>query len=144
LGHRVSVKGVKIDPIRVEAIQTLSLPISKKEVQSFLGKINFLRRFASNFAEMAKLITAMLRKGNEVKWTIESENSFDLIKKALTEAPMIISPDYSKDLFIFSFSSFYIVVSVLLQRNVEGLEHPISFFTRALRDVEVKYDIMEK
>jgi hypothetical protein len=65
-------------------------------------------------------------------------------KKALTEAPMLTSPDYSKDFFIFSFASFDTVAAVLLQRNVEGLEQPISFFSRALRDAEVKYDIMEK
>jgi hypothetical protein len=86
----------------------------------------------------------MLRKGNEVKWTIESRNSFDLIKKALTEAPILISNDYSKDFLIFSISSIDIVAVVLLQRNVEGLEQPISFFSRALRDAEIKYDMMEK
>jgi hypothetical protein len=69
LGHIVSTEGVRIDPSIVEAIQTLSLPRSKKEVQSFLGKINFLRRFISNFVELVKYITSMLRKGNEVKWT---------------------------------------------------------------------------
>jgi hypothetical protein len=144
LGHIVSAEGVRIDPSRVEAIQTLSLPRSRKEVQSFLGKINFLRRFVSNFVEMVKLITTMLRKGNEVKWTTESQNSFDQIKKALTEAPVLISPDYSKYFLIFSFASFDTVAVVLLQKNVEGLEQPISFFSRALRDAEVKYDIMEK
>jgi len=93
---------------------------------------------------MAKLIAAMLRKGNEFKWTIESQNSFDLIKKALNEAHMLISLDYSKDFFIFSFASFDTVAVVLLQRNVEGLEQPISFLNQTLRDVEVKYDMMEK
>jgi hypothetical protein len=130
LGHIVSAEGVRIDPSRVEAIQTLSFLRSRKEVQSFLGKINFLRRFVSNFVEMVKLITTMLRKGNEIKWTIESRNSFDQIKKSLTEAPVLISPDYSKDFFIFSFSSFDTVAVVLLQKNVEGLEKPISFFIR--------------
>jgi hypothetical protein len=72
LGHIVSAEGVKIDPSRVEAIKTLSLPRSKKEIQSFLGKINFLRRFISNFVELVKFITSMLRKGNEVKWTPRS------------------------------------------------------------------------
>ena len=43
LGHIVSPEGVKIDPTRVEAIQILRIPRNKKEVQSFLGKINFLR-----------------------------------------------------------------------------------------------------
>jgi hypothetical protein len=45
LGHIVSTEGVRIDPSRVEAIQSLSLPRSRKEIQSFLGKIDFLRRF---------------------------------------------------------------------------------------------------
>jgi hypothetical protein len=80
LGCIVSVEGVKIYPIRVEAIQSLSLPRSRKEVQSFLVKINFLRRFVSNFVELAKHIIAMLRKGNEVKWTTEPRQSFNQIK----------------------------------------------------------------
>jgi hypothetical protein len=76
LGHIVSEKGVRIDPSRVEAIRTLSLPRSKKEVHAFLGKINFLRRFILNFAELVKHITTMLKKGNEVKWTVEPRESF--------------------------------------------------------------------
>jgi hypothetical protein len=122
LGHIVSAEGVKIDLNRVEAIQSLSPPISRKEVQSFLSKINFLRRFVSNFFELVKYITSMLRKGNEVKWTVESNDSFNQIKRALTEAPVLISPNYSKDFMIFSFSSFDTIAVVLLQKNFEGLE----------------------
>jgi hypothetical protein len=59
----------------------------------------------------------MLRKGNEVKWTVEPRESFNQIKKALTEAPVLISPDYSKDFLIFSFASFDTVVVVLLQKE---------------------------
>jgi hypothetical protein len=76
LGHIVSAEGVRIDPSSLESIQTLSLPRSRKEVQDFLGKINFLRRFISNFVELVKHITSMLRKGNEVKWTAKSRESF--------------------------------------------------------------------
>jgi hypothetical protein len=144
LGHNVSAEGVRIDSSRVESIQTLSLPRSKKEVRFFLGKINFFRRFISNFVELVKYITTMLRKGNEVKWTVKSQNYFDQIKKALNEAPVLISRDYSKDFMIFYFASFDTVVVVLLQKNAEGLEQPIVFFNRALRDAEIKYDIMEK
>jgi hypothetical protein len=144
LGHIVSAEGVRIDPSRVEAIKTLSLPRSKKEVQAFLGRINFLRRFVSNFAELVKHITAMLKKGNELKWTTKPRESFVQIKKALTEALVLVSPDYSKDFLIFSFASFDTVAAVLLQRNEEGREQPISFFIKALRDAEVRYEIMEK
>jgi hypothetical protein len=85
----------------------------------------------------------MLRKGNEFKWTIESRNSFDQIKNDLTEVLMLMSPDYSKDFLIFYFASFDIVETILLQKNEEGLEQPIAFFNRALRDAEIKYDITE-
>jgi ribonuclease HI len=144
LGHIVSAEGVRIDPSRVEAIQALSIPRSRKEVQSFLGKINFLRRFVPNFAEEVKLITTMLKKENEVRWTPQSRHSFEQIKKALTEAPVLISPDYSKDFLIFSFASPDTVAVVLLQTNDSGLEQPIAYFSRALRDAEVRYDTMEK
>jgi hypothetical protein len=144
VGHIVSAEGVRIDPSRVEAIQTLSLPRSRKEVQAFLGKIDFLRKFVSNFVEIVKHITAMLRKGNEVKWTAEPRAYFDQIKMALTKTPMLISPNYSKEFLIFSFASFDTIAAVLLQKIEKGHEQPIAFFNRALRDAETKYEIMEK
>ena len=58
----MTVEGVKIDPVRVEAIHKISIPRSKKYIQSFLGKINFIRGFIPNFAELIKHITGMLRK----------------------------------------------------------------------------------
>jgi hypothetical protein len=144
LGHIMSAEGVKIDPSRVEAIQSLSFPRTRKEVQSFLGKINFLRRFISNFAELVKYITTMIGNGNEVKWIAESRNSFNQIKRALTEALVLINPDYSKEFSIFFFTSSDTLAFVFLQRNSDGLEQPISFFSRALRDAETIYVIMEK
>jgi hypothetical protein len=98
----------------------------------------------SNFAELVKYITTMMRKDSEIKWNVEAHDSFDKIKKSLTEALVLISLDYSKDFLIFSFASFDSIAAVLLQKNVEGLEKPISFFSRALRDAELKYDIMDK
>jgi hypothetical protein len=76
LGHIVSAEGVKIDPARVDAIQRLSLPRSKKDIQSLLGKINFVRRFVQNFVELVKHITCMLKKGSKIKWTDNARNSF--------------------------------------------------------------------
>jgi hypothetical protein len=76
LGHIVSPGGIMIDPSRVEAIQNISIPRNKKEIQSFLGKINFLRRFIPNFAEIVKLIIVMLRKDSEIKWNLEAKKIF--------------------------------------------------------------------
>ena len=57
---------------------------------------------------------------------------------------MLISPDYSKDFLIFSFASPDTVADILLQTNKVGLEQPIAYFSRALRDAEVGYNTMEK
>ena len=64
LGHIISERGIKVDPDRVAAIQKIGLPRNKKEIQSFLGKVNFLRRFITNFVEVVKYINNMLRKDN--------------------------------------------------------------------------------
>ena len=45
LGHVISKEGWAIYPDRVKAINNLSLPSNKKSLQSFLGQINFVKRF---------------------------------------------------------------------------------------------------
>ena len=82
MGHIVSTDGLKIDPTRVQAVQKIPFPRSKKDIQKFLGKIKFLRRFVSNYAEIVKEITNMLKKENEVSWTKEAKESILTIKEA--------------------------------------------------------------
>ena len=60
------------------------------------------------------------------------------------EAPTLISPDYTKEFYIFSFSSYDTLAVVLLWKNDEGIDHPVAFFSKTLRDVELRYDIIEK
>ena len=60
---------------------------------------------------------------------------FKLVKQALTKTPVLISPDFSKDFYIFSFASEH---TILLQKNPQGQEQPISFFSKALRDAPLK------
>ena len=50
----ISPEGITIDPRRIEAIKAIVLPHNKKAMQSFLGKINFVRRFISDFVEIVK------------------------------------------------------------------------------------------
>jgi len=121
LGHIVSKEGVKIDPERVVAIQQVGIP-RHKEVQSFLGKIIFLRRFISNFAEIVRVIINMLKKGHEISWSSEARQPFQQIKNVLGKSQVLLSPNYTKDFLIFSFASINTIVVVLLQKNDEGHE----------------------
>ena len=73
-----------------------------------------MRRFILNFAEIMKLITDMLKKNNEVKWTTEAKALFACIKKVISEAHVLAIPDYLKDFLIFSFASEHTIVAVLL------------------------------
>ena len=114
LGHVISEEGIKIDPSRVAPIQKIDIPRNKKEVKSFLGKVNLLRRFITNFVEVVKYITNMLRKDSGIKWIVEDKNSFADIKKELTKTPMLISPNFTKLFMIFSFASEHTVAGVLL------------------------------
>ena len=61
-----------------------------------------MRRFIHNFAEIIKLITYMLKKDNEVKWTAKSKASFERVKKAIGEAPVLVSLDHTNEFLIFS------------------------------------------
>jgi hypothetical protein len=142
LGNIVSKHGVKIDPQRVEATKVINFPRNKKEIQPFLGKLNFLRRFIPNFVEFVKDLAGMLKKENEVKWSSEDRFSFEQIKKSLGEAPVLVSLDYSKYFLIFSFASKNTIVVVLLEKNDENFEKPIVFFNKSLKDSEVKYNIL--
>ena len=86
----------------------------------------------------------MLKKDQEVKWTTEAKNSFEKMKMALTEAPLLVSPYFTKEFLSFSFAFEDTLATVLLQKNKDGLEQPIAFFSKTLRDLELKYIILEK
>ena len=104
LGNIISNNAIKIDPNRVDAIKKITISRTKKEIQSFIGKVNFIKRFISIFFEIMKYITNMLRKQNEIKWTLEVRKAFSNIKKELTEPHVLNSLDCSRDFQIFLFT----------------------------------------
>jgi len=143
LGHIISKDGICIDPARVQAIQQIDLPKKKKEIQSFNGKMNFLRHFVPNLAKHLKEMTNMLKKDSQVKWTEEAIKSFNLVKLALSSTPVLVSLDYTQDFILFSFASEHTMAAVLLQKG-DDHERRIAFFHRAIRDAALKYNIIEK
>jgi hypothetical protein len=70
----------------------------------------------------------MLKRDNKVKWTAKYKASFEHVKKSIGEAPVLVSPNYTKKLFIFSFASQHTVEEMILQMNEEGFKQPIVLF----------------
>ena len=91
-----------------------------------------------------KSITDMLQKGNEIRWTPEAKESFSRIKTTITQAHELISPNFGKAFLMYSFASENTIASVLLQKNEEGFEQPIDFYSKTLRDEPLRNNIMEK
>ena len=73
LGHIISENGIRIDPKRIDGILQINHPRNINELQSFIGKINFLRRFIPNLVELHRNMKNMLKREEGVKWTLKAK-----------------------------------------------------------------------
>jgi len=98
-------------------------------MQSFLGKINLVRRFVTSFFEMVRPMQNMIKRDFVFKWGSRENQSFNTIKKSITEAPSLMSLYFTKDFTLYTFASDRSYVAVLTQKNNDDNEIPISFMS---------------
>jgi hypothetical protein len=139
LGFIVSSKGMIIDPERTQVISKLPPPTSKKSMQSFLGQINFVRRFVPSFSEMVRPLQNLIKKDTQYHWGPLENQAFNAIKKAIIDAPSLMSPDFSQDFTLYTFASDRSYAVVLTQKNAENNEVPIAFMSSAFKGTELNY-----
>ena len=92
----VSGAGVALDPEKVKAIVNMPLPRNLKEIRTFLGMVNYYRRFVNGLSESVEPLTRLLKKGASWKVTPEMRNSVATCKRALCSAPVLAYPDFNK------------------------------------------------
>ncbi|GJT76106.1 reverse transcriptase domain-containing protein [Tanacetum coccineum] len=85
---------VVVDRAKVEVIAKLPHPTSVKGVRSFLGHAGFYRRFIQDFSKIARPMTHLLEKDTPFVFSEECIDSFNTLKRKLTEAPILIAPDW--------------------------------------------------
>jgi hypothetical protein len=89
-------------------------------------------------------MSALLKKDIKFKWDDKYLQYFEDIKNAISQALVLISPDYSRDFMIFSFASQDTITCVLLQKDTDDCESTIEFMRKFLRDSKLNYSINEK
>lgn len=142
LGFVVSKEGIRLDPLKVQAILDLLRPSNFLQLQRLQGKASFLRRFIPNYAEMAKGFTPLLKKGIPFHWDQVAQASFDALKDTLIRASLLYSPNNQNDYFVYLAAADTTIRMVLVQEE-DGIEHMIYYLSRNLNDTEVKYSYVE-
>jgi hypothetical protein len=144
LGFIVSCQGIRVDPLKVEAILNLPPPSTLHQLQSLQGKANFLRHFIPNYVEITHGFTWLLKKGSEFVWDTITNKAFEALKLSLTCALLLFPPDYSRDYFLYLAASDYTIGMVLVQEDDFNDEHVIYYLSQSLMPTETKYLHVEK
>jgi hypothetical protein len=134
LGHILTAEGIEVDPSKVEAVSKWKQPSNVSEVRSFLGMAGYYRRFIKGSSSIARPMTELLKKDNKFVWTPKCEESFQIIKKKLTTAPVLTLPDIHQDFIVFCDASRQGLGCVLMQN-----EKVIAYASRLLKPHEQNY-----
>ncbi|GJR55934.1 reverse transcriptase domain-containing protein [Tanacetum coccineum] len=111
LGHKISKSGIEVDKAKVDVIAKLPHPTSVKGVRSFLGHVGFYRRFIQDFSKIARPMTHLLEKETPFVFSKECIEEFNILKKKLTEAPILVAPDWDLQFEIMCDASDYAMLS---------------------------------
>src|SRR4051812_6067617 len=141
LGHVIKQGGIHVDPKKIQDIQEWPRPTSLTTLQSLLGLTGYYRKFIKNYAEIAAPLTNLTKKGTDVKkeWSEMQEQALQTLKKALSEAPILRSPNRELPMEVTTDASGYAIGAVLSQEN-----RPITFYSRKMSPAEMNYPVHEQ
>jgi RNase H-like domain found in reverse transcriptase len=130
LGHQVDQHGVQPLQSNVAAIEKFPRPVSCKDLQRFLGLVNFYRRFIPGAARTLKPLTdALAGSPQHLEWTDDQQASFEEAKRAVVNAALLVHPEVSAEVSLATDASSSHVGDVLQQKNGSGWA-PLAFFSK--------------
>ncbi|GKC65991.1 reverse transcriptase domain-containing protein [Tanacetum coccineum] len=143
LGHKISKKGIEVDKAKIDVIAKLPHPTTVKGIRSFLGHAGFYRRFIKDFSKISRPMTHLLEKNTPFIFSEECIQAFQTLKKKLTEAPILISPDRDQPFELMCDASDFAIGAVLGQR-IEKHFRPIHYASKTMTEAESNYTTTEK
>ncbi|GKA17911.1 reverse transcriptase domain-containing protein [Tanacetum coccineum] len=143
LGHKISKNGIEVDKAKVDVIAKLPHPTTVKGVRSFLGHAGFYRRFIKDFSKISRPMTHLLEKNTPFIFSNECIQAFETLKKKLTEAPILIAPDWDLPFELMCDASDFAIGAVLGQRHEKHFR-PIHYASKTMNEAESHYTTTEK
>ena len=140
LGHVITPHGISPNPIRLQAIRDYPVPTSVKEIR---GLVSYYCRFIPRFANIAKPLHRLKRKGAMSTWTDHCEEAFQILKNKLISALVLSYPDFSQSFVLETDASIAGFGAILSQKHSDGKLHPVAYASRALSAQEKKYAATE-
>nr|GEY10011.1 reverse transcriptase domain-containing protein [Tanacetum cinerariifolium] len=143
LGHKISKNGIKVDKAKVDVITKLPHPTTIKGIRSFLGHVGFYRRFIKDFSKISRPMTHLLEKNTPFVFSEDCIKAFQTLKKKLTEAPILIAPNWDLPFELMYDASDFAIGAVLGQRHEKHFK-PIHYASKTMNDAESNYTMTEK
>ncbi|XP_012859014.1 PREDICTED: uncharacterized protein LOC105978142 [Erythranthe guttata] len=139
LGHIIGHGRLQMDGAKIKAITEWEPPTKVTKLRSFLGLINYYRRFIKGYSARAAPLTDLLKKNKTWEWPDSCQRAFEDLKAAVSQEPVLALPDFGKSFELHTDASDFAIGGVLMQ---EG--HPIAFERRKLNETERRYTVQEK
>ncbi|GJS90263.1 reverse transcriptase domain-containing protein [Tanacetum coccineum] len=143
LGHKISKSGIEVDRAKVDVIAKLPHPTTVKGVRSFLGHAGFYRRFIQDFSKIARPMTHLLEKETLFVFSKDCIDAFETLKKNLTEAPILVVPDWNIPFELIRDASDFSIGVVLGQRKMKHFQ-PIHYASKTMIKAQIHYTMTEK
>lgn len=143
LGHIISNQGIKMDNKKIKTIQDFKAPSNKKELQSFLGFLNFYRRFIEKFAHTIEPLIELVRKDKKWCWDEHHQRAFEEAKSVFLQEVVIAFPDFSQPFYLNTDASTAAIGGELFQ-HINGHRHTLGYVSRTLKPAETRYTTTEQ
>ncbi|XP_042051678.1 uncharacterized mitochondrial protein AtMg00860-like [Salvia splendens] len=114
LDHFIENGELKADPSKISAMVAWPTPSNQRQLRGFLGLTGYYKRFIARYAMIAAPLTELLKQKAFI-WTEESNASFEVLKEAMTPAPVLRLPDFTLTFYVETDTSDFGVGAVLLQ-----------------------------
>ncbi|XP_037615670.1 uncharacterized protein LOC119482245 [Sebastes umbrosus] len=144
LGQQVGQGRVRPADAKVAAIAAFPVPTTRRELRRYLGMAGFFRRYCMNFSTVAAPLTTLTSPSKPFVWTDECQKSFESLKALLCCGPVLSAPNFSLPFKVEVDASGVGAGAVLLQEDTQGVDHPVSYFSRKFNKHQLKYSTIEK